>query len=146
MLSRSTLTNPFPLDPFPLDPVPLSVVSRELEHALRSVFPGARAGGDVEAGLPVAETLRAEVLTPPVDIDESDDAYRVHVELPGVSPDKVEVTLEGAVLTVSGVREFYADREPTGFRRVERRFGRFTRAVRLPGRAARRGVSSSRRR
>lgn len=136
MLSRSPLSDQFPL----------AVVSRELEHALRSAFPSSFAGaggGGLAGGRGMAGPARAVGLIPPVDIDESDDAYKVHVELPGVRPDEVEVALEGTVLTVSGVREFYADRDEAGFVRRERRFGRFARAVKLPGKVDAEKVSAS---
>jgi HSP20 family protein len=72
--------------------------------------------------------------SPLLDVEEDTDGFTLHVELPGVEPDGVEVSLEENVLTVSGQRDFYADRDAEGFRRVERRFGRFHRAVRLPDR------------
>ena len=72
--------------------------------------------------------------SPALDVEEDEDAFTLHIELPGVEPDDVEVSLEESVLTISGERRFYDDREADGFRRVERHFGRFHRAVRLPDR------------
>ncbi len=72
--------------------------------------------------------------TPALDVEETEDAFTLHLELPGVSADKVDVSIEENVLTVSGSREFYADKQADSFRRVERRFGTFHRAVRLPDR------------
>ena len=77
---------------------------------------------------------------PALDVEESEDAFTIHVELPGVSAEEVEVSLEEQVLTVSGERHFYADRDADGFRRIERNFGRFHRAVRLPDRVDPNGV------
>lgn len=81
--------------------------------------------------------------TPALDLEEDDDAFTLHFELPGVSPEDIEVALEDSVLTISGERSFYNDREADGFRRVERRFGRFHRAVRLPDRVAADGVTAN---
>jgi HSP20 family protein len=72
--------------------------------------------------------------SPALDVEESDDGFTLHVELPGVDPGDVEVNLEENVLTIAGERRFYDDRTAEAFRRVERRFGRFHRAVRLPDR------------
>jgi HSP20 family protein len=72
--------------------------------------------------------------SPLLDVEESEEGFTLLVELPGVDPSDVEVSLEENVLTVSGERRFYADRQADSFRRVERRFGRFHRAVRLPDR------------
>ena len=71
---------------------------------------------------------------PALDVEETEDAFTLHIELPGVAPDDVEVSLEENVLTITGERRFYDNRESDGFRRIERSFGRFHRAVRLPDR------------
>jgi HSP20 family protein len=70
--------------------------------------------------------------SPVLDIEESDEAFDLHLELPGVKPEDVEVSIDEGVLTIRGERRFYEEKEAEGFRRVERRFGRFYRALRLP--------------
>lgn len=72
--------------------------------------------------------------SPALDVEETEDRFTLHVELPGVSADEVDITLEENILTISGERRFYDQAETEGFRRIERRFGRFHRAVRLPDR------------
>lgn len=76
----------------------------------------------------------AGAFSPALDVEETDDDFTIHVELPGVSADDVEVSLEENVLTIAGERRFYDEKEADGFRRIERHFGRFHRAVRLPDR------------
>jgi HSP20 family protein len=93
----------------------------DLQRMFRQVF------GDTDASL-------AGAFSPALDVEESDEAFTLHVELPGVSPDQVDVSIEENVLTIAGARDFYSDKESEGFRRIERRFGRFHRAVRLPDR------------
>ncbi len=78
------------------------------------------------------EAVPAGGWSPELDIEETDDAYVLHVELPGVKPDDIEIGLEEDLLTIEGTRDFYDEREAEGFRRIERRFGSFHRAVRLP--------------
>ncbi len=77
------------------------------------------------------ETGGAGRWLPSADIEETDDAWSVELELPGVQEDDVDVELEGRVLTVSGeVRE----KERTGIlRRRTRRVGSFEYVVTLPG-------------
>jgi HSP20 family protein len=41
---------------------------------------------------------------PPVDIHEYADRFEFYVDAPGVNPDKIDLTLEGGVLTLSGER------------------------------------------
>lgn len=95
-----------------------------------------RAFGDADASL-------AGAFSPALDVEEDADQFTVHVELPGVSPEAVDVSIEDSVLTVSGERGFYDEKEADGFRRIERSFGRFHRALRLPDRVDADGVKAS---
>lgn len=72
---------------------------------------------------------------PPVDIHEYTDRFELYVDLPGVDPAKVELTLDGGILTLSGERS----ESPTGkrgeeaqARRTERGLGSFHRRFVLP--------------
>lgn len=80
--------------------------------------------------------VTAGAFAPALDVHEGEDGYTLYVELPGVTADEVEITLEENVLTIAGERAFYADMDGDDFRRVERRFGRFHRSVRMPDRVA----------
>jgi HSP20 family protein len=122
------MTNITRFDPFR----DVASVHDEVERMLRQAFgaSGTAARGDDAAVSP------AGAWGPALDVEEDQDGYTVHVELPGVSPADVEVSLEDNVLTVRGERRFYDEREAEGFRRIERHFGRFHRTVRLPDRVA----------
>ena len=69
---------------------------------------------------------------PPIDIYETQDAYRVVAELPGFGPDDVDVTVNEGQLSIRGERKFYDEVSEENFHRVERRFGAFQRIVSLP--------------
>jgi HSP20 family protein len=69
---------------------------------------------------------------PALDISERKDAYLVTVELPGVEPDDLEITLEDGLLTIQGERHSTQDSSEQQFHRVERRYGAFRRAITLP--------------
>ena len=67
---------------------------------------------------------------PAVDVEETEDAYRVEAELPGVDRDDVQVEVSGDVLTITGE---FKERERTGIlRRRARRTGRFEFRTTLP--------------
>jgi HSP20 family protein len=68
---------------------------------------------------------------PLADVEETDDAWSVEIELPGVARDDVDLQLNDRELTVSGeVKE----RERAGIlRRRTRRVGQFQYTVGLPG-------------
>jgi HSP20 family protein len=69
---------------------------------------------------------------PALDINESPEAYTVYTELPGVTPDQVDVTVNEGTLTIRGERKFYEAQDEENFHRVERRFGSFQRSITLP--------------
>jgi len=77
----------------------------------------------------------SRVWVPALDVAERGDAYVVHAELPGVSPDQVDVRFEQNVLTVRGTKPASFDVNNDGEVRVfaaERVHGTFERSVRLP--------------
>jgi HSP20 family protein len=77
------------------------------------------------------ESMASSDWAPPVDIRETDDAYRIEVELPSVVPADVKVTVKDGVLVVTGERRYEKETEGK-VHRVERRYGRFSRSFRLP--------------
>jgi HSP20 family protein len=71
---------------------------------------------------------------PLVDIHEYTDRFELYVDLPGVDPSTVDLTLDGGILTLSGERREHtrnAGEESLG-RRVERGHGQFHRRFVLP--------------
>ena len=76
------------------------------------------------------EETRAWV--PPVDIQETADAFLFHAELPGMTKEDIRITLENSVLRLSGERKFEKDAKKENYHRVERTYGTFTRTFTLP--------------
>ena len=74
----------------------------------------------------------AQSFNPAVDIVENDNAYLLKAELPGLSPDNIDVQVENDVLTVRGERKHESEDERGGYRRVERSYGSFARSFVLP--------------
>lgn len=69
---------------------------------------------------------------PPVNIAESEKAYTVTVELPGVDEKDIQVQLMGNQLTIKGERKWEEEKKSKEFHRVETQFGSFERMVTLP--------------
>lgn len=70
----------------------------------------------------------------PVDIEETDDAYIVEIDLPGVARDDITLAWNDRELTVHGEVK---QRERRGFvRQQTRRVGQFHHTVPLPGEVA----------
>jgi len=71
----------------------------------------------------------APVWRPRLDAYRTDEGFVIDIDLPGVSPEAVDVTVEEGVLTVSGTRELTRSEE--GFL-LERISGTFTRRLTIP--------------
>jgi HSP20 family protein len=71
-----------------------------------------------------------ELWTPPVDIEEQDDAYVVEAEVPGVKKNDVQIEYAGNELTISG--EIKEQERKGVLRRQTRRTGAFQYRVVLP--------------
>ena len=69
---------------------------------------------------------------PRVDVSESEAAIEVKVDLPGVNPEDVDVSVTDDRLTIQGKREEEKETKEKTFRRVERRYGSFYRSISLP--------------
>ena len=83
---------------------------------------------------------------PPVDIHEYANRFELYVDLPGVDPAEVELTLDGGVLTLSGDRREQAmtrNGEDLQGRRTERSYGNFHRRFVLPDTADGEKVNAS---
>jgi HSP20 family protein len=70
--------------------------------------------------------------TPRVDLSETEDAYHIHLDLPGVDKDDVDINLQDGTLTIRGERKEETREEGTNAVRVERSFGQFFRSFTLP--------------
>ena len=71
-------------------------------------------------------------LAVPVDLWETKDAYHLRANLPGLSPDDVEINATADTLTLGGETKPSTDVTNDGWLRQERRFGKFTRSFTLP--------------
>ncbi|MDQ3606059.1 MAG: Hsp20/alpha crystallin family protein [Gemmatimonadota bacterium] len=71
---------------------------------------------------------------PEADVIERENDIRVEIEMPGLRPEDVEVSLEGNVLTISGEKqeERNEGEEGSTWHLSERRYGRFSRSFVLP--------------
>jgi HSP20 family protein len=107
MAISPTFTNRLPADPFGL---------------FDQVFggAGARSGGNL---------MRA----PETDVIETEREIRVHVEMPGLKRDNIEVDVENNVLTIRGEkREERTEGQEGRYHLAERRYGTFARSFVLP--------------
>jgi len=70
--------------------------------------------------------------TPTTDIYEKDNTLVVKAELPGVTKEDLDVTLDQGHLVIRGQRKAERDLKKENYHRVERSYGRFYRRIPLP--------------
>ena len=75
---------------------------------------------------------RLGTLAVPVDLWETKDAYHLRADLPGMTPDELEINATSESLSISGEVKGQADVTEDGWLRQERRVGKFQRAFSLP--------------
>lgn len=69
---------------------------------------------------------------PQIDVSETDQEIKVAVELPGMSEDDIEVSLDRNMLTISGEKKDETEEKGENFYRMERSYGKFRRSIPLP--------------
>ncbi len=83
-------------------------------------------------GRPLAQVEASWVLTPHIDLYETDDAIVLKATVPGVKPDDLQISITGDVLTLRGEVREDAEEEGATYYLRERRYGSFSRSIRLP--------------
>jgi HSP20 family protein len=93
-------------------------LSREVDRLMNTIAPdAARDGG--------SWFMPAEVV-------ETDDEIRFAIEMPGLRPDDIEVTVHNNVLTVTADKRPDEERSEREVRLFERRYGRMQRSFTVP--------------
>ena len=80
----------------------------------------------------VAGAESAHTWEPPVDVVESEALIKVHVALPGVSPETITILMEPGGVVVSALRAFPCRESGAHIHRIEIPYGRFERRIALP--------------
>lgn len=100
----------------------------DLSHDMERVF-------DSLLGRTVGTMLRtgnSEKYVPSLDVAESDEAFSISVDLPGVDLENVKIEMHDGKLSISGSRSGVTEETKDNYHRVERSSGTFHRVVALP--------------
>ena len=91
---------------------------------------------DIPFRFPAIQVGRtAAAAMPALEVKETEKAYKVTAELPGMDGDDVEVTFEDGILRIAGEKEEEKEENEGGYRLSERSYGAFERQIELPGAA-----------
>jgi HSP20 family protein len=98
---------------------PFRAMRREMENALRG-FDRSSSSAYIGAGVP------------PVGVAETNDAFEVTVELPGVDEKDIKVSVDDNQLVISGEKRSESTKDEKDWHVEERSFGSFYRSMSLP--------------
>jgi HSP20 family protein len=85
---------------------------------------------------------RSSRWAPAFDVLEGDDHYLLRADVPGVARNDIDIQLERSVLTIRAERKAERSGDSRGYRRRERRPGRFCRQFTLPDTVDSAGISA----
>jgi len=111
----------------------VNLLNRDLDRIVNSRYSLAEAN-DVN--------YTAASWVPAVDIHEEKERFVLRADLPGVSPDDIDVNMENGVLSLAGERNAESSDEIDGLKRFERVSGKFYRRFNLPESADAEGISA----
>lgn len=69
--------------------------------------------------------------SPVLDVCETENEVLVTVDVPGIDPKDVNITLEDDTLVIEGERKFSKEVKEEDYLRIERRYGKFRRSIPL---------------
>ena len=69
---------------------------------------------------------------PKVDIIESEKAFELQVEAPGMNKEDFKIEVKDNYLTISGERKFSTEKNEKDFHSIETQYGSFSRSFTLP--------------
>ena len=102
----------------------LNDLQREIDRVFGRFFPSTDGDGE--------STSRQAVWAPRTDLSETEDSYRLQLDVPGLSKEDLNINYKDNQLTVSGERTSERTDEDEEYVRVERSFGQFYRSFTLP--------------
>lgn len=85
-----------------------------------------------------------DAFSPKIDLRESSEKLQVFVELPGLEPKDIDVSIDGDALTIRGERRLESESEDKSDQwYFERSFGSFSRTIPLPAEVNQEKVSAT---
>ena len=75
---------------------------------------------------------QVSAFVPAFEVKETNDAFILHGDIPGVAEADLDIAVHNNVLTVSGTRQAEERKEGEGFALYERQYGSFSRSFSLP--------------
>jgi HSP20 family protein len=88
------------------------------------------------------ETRSSPSWYPIVDIIEKRDIFIITADIPGLNKEDINLRIDNKILTISGERKFDRDEKKDNFHIIEKLYGKFSRAFRLPNTVSDEGIKA----
>jgi HSP20 family protein len=108
-----------------------------LHREMNRLFDDVLRGGPVPEGGQGGSSQGGVLLAPRMDVSETDNEVRIQAELPGVSENDIDVSLNEDLLTIRAEKKQERKEERQGLHFSERSFGTFQRSLRCHSRSTR---------
>jgi HSP20 family protein len=103
---------------------PFAALQQEMNQLIESFFD--------DSPMRLVGRSGAALLSPKLDVSETEKELHVAVELPGMKEEDIEVEFTGDALRIRGEKKDERDEKQHNFHRIERSFGMFERVIPLP--------------
>jgi len=100
-----------------------------LHREMNRLFDNALRGAGLLAAGAQGQPGAGNFVNASMNVSETDDEIRITAELPGVTEQNIDVSLDDDVLTIRGEKKFERADDKENFRFVERAYGTFQRAA-----------------
>ena len=104
----------------------------QLRGEMDRLFDSFMGGGLLPRHLFEAGSLGGSMVVPQLEVRETEKAFAVSAELPGLDEKDIEVELQDGLLTIKGEKRIERKDEKENLHLTERRYGSFQRVIRLP--------------
>jgi len=71
-------------------------------------------------------------VVPLVNVEETDEAFNISAELPGIKKDDIKISFQDNILTISGEKKAEKKHKEKNYHRIERSYGKFSRSIGIP--------------
>ncbi len=118
---------------------PLLSLQREIDQMFKDF------AERVDWPAPLSTTSGAAVVSPKMDVVETDKSYELTADMPGIEEKDLEVSVANGMLTIKGEKRYAKEEkdEKRNFLRVERSYGGFQRSLALPADADEQKIAAS---
>lgn len=111
---------------------------KEMDRIFDNVF------GDVFSAAPLAPAgYGANLMALDLDVAETDKAYVITADLPGLEEKDIDLSVADGVLTLKGEKRQEEETKGKTFHRIERSYGSFKRTLQLPDNADENAVNAT---